>query len=255
RRIFAGDPTAPPWSIGVADGGDLAAMLLARHMRVYPETEKKVKWAWRTKIRLLEQAAWSSHCAGVVRYELAHLYDLTGDHVKALALHANNREQYPRFYRGRYRLAMSLEMIASLDREMRKEEQDTFDDVLRILLRWDGKPTSESEKYRKDRKPVLCAGLRPDLLEAAWNDLREIRQYLTLRDVIGKSLLHRKERGVLKPDWRLGHRQSFHDGVCVAQLLVAVRQTLNEKKAKEKKEEEASSTKANQLPHAQKVLR
>jgi hypothetical protein len=96
------------------------------------------------------------------------------------------------------------------------------------------------------------------LLEAAQQELQEIRQYLTRRDVIWKSFWHRNERGVLKPYWRLRHRQSFHDGVCLAQLLVAVRQTLNEKRKEEekkKKEEKASSTKANQLPHAQKVLR
>ena len=58
--------------------------------------------------------AFGSQCAGVTRYELAQLYDLTGEHVEALLIHAINREQYPDFYRGRYRLAMSLEMIASL---------------------------------------------------------------------------------------------------------------------------------------------
>ena len=115
RRIFAGDPTAPPWSIGTADGGDLAAMLLARQVRVYPESEKEVKRARCTKIELLEEVADGSQRAGVARYELAHLHDLNGHHVKALKLHANNQEQYPRFYRGRYRLAMSLEMIASSD--------------------------------------------------------------------------------------------------------------------------------------------
>jgi hypothetical protein len=231
RRIFAGDPTAPPWCIGAADGGDLAAMLLARHVRVYPESEKKVNKARYTKIGVLEEVAWSSQCAGVTRYELAHLYDLTGDHVKALALHANNREQYKRFYRGRYRLAMSLEMIANSD--LGEEERDTFNAVLRILDRWDGTPADKSDKHRlEDGEPVLSAPLRSYLLEAAQKELREIGRYLTLRDVIWQSFWHRNERGVLKPYWRLRHRQSFHDGVFLAQLLVAVRlQTLNEKEA------------------------
>ena len=226
RRIFAGDPTVPTWCIGVADGGDLAAMLLARHVRVYPETEIEIDKARRRKIGLLEEVAFGSQCSGVARYELAHLYDLTGDHVKALLLHATNREQYPRFYRGRYRLAMSLEMIASSDpgKGMSEEEQATFDGALRILLRWDGKPADESKKYREDGKLVL----RSYLLEAAQKELREIGRYLTLRDVIWQSFWHRNERGVLKPYWRPRHRQSFHDGACVAQLLVAVRQTLNE---------------------------
>ena len=38
-----------------------------------------------------------------------------GQHLESLRLHALNREMHPRFYRGRYRLAMSLEMIASLE--------------------------------------------------------------------------------------------------------------------------------------------
>jgi len=245
RRIFAGDPTAPPWCIGVADGGDLAAMLLARHVRAYPETEEEVNTTRYTKIGILEKVAFSSQCAGVARYELAHLYDLTGDHVKALALHANNREQYPRFYRGRYRLAMSLEMIASSDpgTRMSEEERATFKALLRILDRWDGTPADKSEKHRiEDGNFVLSAPLRSYLLEAAQTELQEIGQYLTLRDVIWQSFWHRNERGVLKPYWRLRHRQSFHDGVCLAQLLVAVRQTLNDKKA-------------DLPPHPQKVLR
>jgi hypothetical protein len=251
QRIFAGDPTAPPWCIGVADGGDLAAMLLARYERVYPGSKKEVKKARDTKIGFLEKVAWNSQCAGVARYELAHLYDLRGDHVKALALHASNREQYPRFYRGRYRLAMSLEMIAGSDpkKKMSEGERDTLDSVLRILLRWDGKPADESDKYHKNGKLVLCTGLRSYLLEAAQSELREIGKYLTLRDVIWQSLRHRNERGVLKPYWRRRHRQSFHDGVRLAQLLVAVRQTLNKKDADPNKKE------TYQLPHGLARLR
>ena len=227
RRIFAGDPTVPPWSIGTADGADLAAMLLARHERVHPASSKEVNDARKKRISVLEKVAWSSQCAGVARYELAHLYDLQRDHVKALALHAANREQYKRFYRGRYRLAMSLEMATSLDPgTMSEEERDKFNDVLRILDRWDG-TVDEIKKHRvKDGKLVL----RSYLLEAAQSELEEIGRYLTLRYVIGQSFRHRNERGVLKPYWRLRHRQSFHDGVCFAQLLVAVRQTLNDKK-------------------------
>jgi len=247
RRIFAGDPTAPPWCIGAADGGDLAAMLLARHVRVYPESEEEVMRARCTKIGLLKDVAHSSQCAGVARYELAHLYDLNGDHVQALALHATNQEQYPRFYRGRYRLAMSLEMIASSDpgTKMSEEDEVTFEAVLRILHRWDGTPRGDkSKEYRvKNGTLLLCTELRSYLLGAAWKELQKIRKYLTLRDVIWQSFRHRNERGVLKPYWRMRHRQSFHDGVCLAQLLVAVRQILNDKK------------KSSQLPRPQKVLR
>jgi hypothetical protein len=234
QRIFAGDPTAPPWCIGVADGGDLAAMLLARHERCYPETKEKIKTARDKRIGFLEKVAWSSQCAGVARYELAHLYDLTGNHVNALELHANNREQYPRFYRGRYRLAMSLEMIASPYPETRisKKKQDTFNAALRVLGRWDGTQDNKMVQYHvKDGKLVLRRKLRSYLLDAAQQELHEIGRYLTLWDVIWQSFWHRNERGVLSPYWRHRHRQSFHDGVRLAQLLVAVRQTSNDKEA------------------------
>ena len=108
-------------------------------------------------IELLEEVADGSQCAGVARYELAHLHDLVGHHVKALALHATNQEQYPRFYRGRYRLAMSLEMIASSDpcTRISEEERATFDAVLRILHRWDGTPADKSEEYCVEKGKLL----------------------------------------------------------------------------------------------------
>jgi hypothetical protein len=159
---------------------------------------------------------------------------------------------------------MSLEMIASLDpkKEMSKEERDTFNDILRILDRWDG-TADESKKHRvKDGTSVLSAPLRSYLLEAAQQELQEIGKYLTLRDVIWQSLWHRNERGVLQPYWRLRHRQSFHDGVCLAQLLVAVRQTLNKKEADPLPHGLArllvvvrQTLKADPLPRPQKVLR
>lgn len=48
-----------------------------------------------------------------------------------------------------------------------------------------------------------------------------------LANVIWRSFWHRDERGILIPYWRLPHRQAFHDGVCAALLLVAVRRALN----------------------------
>ena len=100
QHIFAEDPTAPRWCTGAADGRDLAAILLARQVRVYPESVPEVCSARSRKIRILKNVAHSNLCAGVARYELAHLYDLEGKHAEALLLHAKNREQYPRFYRG-----------------------------------------------------------------------------------------------------------------------------------------------------------
>ncbi len=130
-----------------------------------------------------------------------------------------------------------------------RKDEATFDALLRILLRWDGPTAGESNEYRdKIGKPVLDDLLRSYLLEAAWKELEKIRQYLTMMDVIKKSFWHRNERGVLKPYWRMRHRQSFHDGVCLAQLLVAIRQTLNDRK-------KDSSAKAHQPPRPHRVLR
>ena len=41
RYIFAEDRTAPPWCTGAADGRDLAALLIARQVRDYPESQDR----------------------------------------------------------------------------------------------------------------------------------------------------------------------------------------------------------------------
>jgi hypothetical protein len=232
RHIFAADPTAPPWCTGAADGRDLAAMLLARQVRVYPESEHEVHHARHAQIQILESVAGTSVCAGVARYELAQLYDLAGRHVEALLLHAINRERYPRFYRGRYRLAMSLEMIANPDSGKKIHPADVAKvyEALKILHRCGTARACEIEAARTGEERVeLPAELRSDLLDAAWQELHAIRRYLMLGHVVWESFWHRDERAILRPYWRLRHRQGFHDGVCVALLLVAVRQALNDK--------------------------
>jgi hypothetical protein len=89
-----------------------------------------------------------------------------------------NREHYPRFYRGHYRLAMSLEMLANPQSEPGTMNTAALKEALQIL----------------DRCHVT--------VDAA------------------------KQRGVLRPYRSPRHRQAFHDGVCVALLLVAVRQAV-----------------------------
>jgi hypothetical protein len=232
QHIFAEDPTAPPWCTGAADGRDLAAILLARQVRVYPESEREVRRARSTKIQILGNVAHSNLCAGVARYELAHLYDLDSRHVEALLLHAKNREQYPRFYRGRYRLAMSLEMIANPDpgRKIKKAEVPALNAALKILHQCDTTRVRPSRAYHVEVGQVdLPAELRSYLLDTASRELRHIRRYLTLWHVIWQSFWYRDERGILKPYWDLPYRQAFHDGVRVAQLLVAVRRALIDK--------------------------
>ena len=226
RHIFARDRTVPPWSASATDGADLAALLLARQVRGYPECRSGIRGAWHKQIELLQGVAQRNLCAGVVRYELAQLYDLTGRHVEALLLHAANRDQYPRFYRGRYRLAMSLEMLANPDSGLCEIDMATLKEAMLILDRC-CVTRNAADKVIPDRGLAgLPDSLRPDLLAAARKELQEIQRYLTWRHIIWGSLRHRNERSVLGQYWRWRHRQAFHDGVCVALLLVAVRQSL-----------------------------
>ena len=70
--------------------------------------------------------------------------------------------------------------------------------------------------------------MKEKLLVAAAKELRAIRRELTLRHVIWGTFRHRDERVIRMPHWGLRKRQSFHDGLCVAELLVAIGQSLNE---------------------------
>jgi hypothetical protein len=223
RHIFDRDRTVPPWSASASDGADLAALLRARQVRGYPESRGEIRGAWRDQIKILEGVAHGNLCAGVVRYELAQLYDLTNRHAEALLLHALNREQYPRFYRGHYRLAMSLEMLANPQSEPGTMNTAALREALQILDRCH--VTVDAAK-QVDGKAGLPDPLRRCLLAAAQAELQAIRKYLTWRRIIWGSFWRRNERGVLRPYRSPRHRQAFHDGVCVALLLVAVRQAV-----------------------------
>ena len=235
RRIFTEDPTAPPWCVGSPDGDDLAAMLIAGQQKVFPGGPDDVQFSRNLQISVLEKCKLD---AGVARYELAQLYDLAGDHIKALRLHAMNREDYPRFYRGRYRLGMSLEMIANPAFELFDEEAPDAFESLRILDGWNVTSGAAfmcrelmQSQLSRARREELSAALQRALLTAAQKELRAVRQQLTLGRIMWAMLVHRDERAIRRPYWRLRERQGFHDGVRVAELLVTVRQSLRDKEA------------------------
>jgi hypothetical protein len=145
-----------------------------------------------------------------------------------------NRAQFPRFYRGRYRLAMSLEMVSNPAHPAfsAKDTKTTLDDILKIL-RQAGLTTRELADTDVgepdfDGRCKLSVPLRKELLTIAAAELRDIRRQLSVRRVMRDTLLHRDERAIWLPHWRPRHRQAFHDGVCVAELLVAVRLKLIE---------------------------
>jgi hypothetical protein len=242
RQIFSMDPATPGWCFGAPDGGDLAALLLSRQLRVRVETPADVVRSRYEQIALLRNQALGRRCAGVVRYELAQLYSIQGEppeeHLAALRLHAVNREQYPRFYRGRYRLGMSLEMMA--DPGFRFTDyataRDDLEEILAILHRC--RLTHAQLGAADEIRPVADGGsweltpaVRLELLKAAQQELRGVRRQLTLGRVLLAAFLHRPERAI----WRTYYpgaraRQSFHDGVCVAELLVAARRRATEQR-------------------------
>ena len=229
RQVFKADPTAPPWGIGSFDGGDLAAMLLARQQRAVPGPPEGLLAARLERIRILEKVALNNRCAGTARYDLAQLYDLEGRYVEALWLHALNRKQYPRFYRGRYRLGMSLEMIANPQFEPQKETEKKEIILLRQsvdMLAECGLTGAAADKREGIAEKDLLDGVRKELLRAAQIELCACRRQLTLWRIIWATFCHRDERAVRMPHWRLRERQSFHDGALVAELLVTVRQRM-----------------------------
>ncbi|WP_116248033.1 hypothetical protein [Nocardiopsis sp. FIRDI 009] len=131
-RVFAEDPLIPDWAKGTYQGEDLAAYLLVKEL---PRLDRRY-WERRStdlhedydafhgiqreRIRILRRVAYSRRVSGIVRYELASLYEQDGKHVKALRLHALNRAHYSSesgrnkiFQRSRYRMVVLLKMIAN----------------------------------------------------------------------------------------------------------------------------------------------
>ena len=230
RQIFSADPTAPAWCYGSSDGSDLAAMLMAWQERVSPKSPDDIHSARCTQIKNLEKAVSRMLCAGIPRYELAQLYDIEDRHPEALRLHTINREQYPRFYRGRYRLGMSLEMIAN-PRFILPDDNKAKEALCESLRILDGcRVTHDAACFRHGITPGkrLPHKLRMELLDAAQKELRTVRRQLTFWRIIRAAIVHRDERAVWKRYWRSAERQRFQDGVRVAELLAAVRQSLKE---------------------------
>ena len=72
----------------------------------------------------------------------------------------------------------------------------------------------------------LRAELRETLLLAARENCARSAA-MTLPLVIWGTFRHRDERVIRGPHWSLRKRQSFHDGLCAAELLVTIRRILN----------------------------
>jgi hypothetical protein len=243
RQIFAMDRTVPEWCYGIADGRDLGAMQLVRLERAYAACPRDVADSREEQIDILLSSTGTVRTAGIVRYELAQLLALQGQHLESLRLHALNRELHPRFYRGRYRLAMSLEMITNPEHYLPNDNETRHNlaETLGILSRCgltdrklevgteypmeDGSwkvlstppPSHEAPCMRVSRELALR------LLEIAAKDLGEVRTQLSWWRVVWDVLVRRDERAVWLPHWRRRYRQPFQDGVCAAELFLAIR--------------------------------
>ena len=236
RQIFVRDRDTPPWCYGASDGRDLGALLLARQERTYVETAEDIRRSRGEQIAVLWRVTGLERCAGVVRYELAQLEDLERRQLTALRLHALNREQYPRFFRGTYRLCMSLEMVGDEDYDFLNPAavRAILDDVLDLLYRTGVTPVDRCGpgdiyyRFGESGPSVLSHALRETLLAASAHELRVIRRQLAFPVVAWNTFFRREERTVWKPHWHLASRQGFRDGVLVAELLVAVKRRLNE---------------------------
>jgi hypothetical protein len=248
RQIFAMDRTVPEWCYGMADGRDLGAMQLVRLERVYAACPKDVTNSRDEQIKILSSSTGSVRTAGIVRYELAQLLALQGQHLESLRQHALNRELHDRFYRGRYRLAMSLEMIANPEHYLPNDKAtwDKLGEILQILSRCGlvDEKVKVSAEILTDKGPQeitappcgyeappcmrVSHGFAMELLQAAAKDLRQVRAQLSAWHVMRDTLIRRDERAVWLPHWRPRHRQAFQDGVCVAELLIAIRCRLRE---------------------------
>jgi hypothetical protein len=265
RQVFAMDPTVPDWCYGLANGQDLGAMQLVRLARVYAACSHHVDESREEQILVLSKWTGNARSAGIVRYELAQLLALRGQHLESLRLHATNRELHPRFYRGRYRLAMSLEMITNPEHFLPEEEPDkeaaskSLLQTLQILYRCvlPQESSQETREYQHDNleasgKVTHCMRPTPDfalkLLEIATADLREVRRQLTAWKVVLDAIIHRDEREVWLPHWRRRRRQAFHDGVCVAELFIEMRCSLLKRDKRDPLWREGSRMPANTPP-------
>ena len=215
QKIFSEDPTAPSWCYGISDGSDLAALLSSWLDRVYANSPADISEARFRQMVILERGASNSLCAGVTRYELAHLRDLNNNRVEALRLHAINREQYPRFYRGRYRLGMSLEMIANP--EINLADDDSNESLCECLSILDRCRVTNTPMCGGDIRPgePLPRPVRTELLAAAQDELGAVRRQLTPWRLVWAAFVHRDERAIWKHYWRLAERQRFRT-VCAS---------------------------------------
>lgn len=217
RQVFLDDPSTPAWSVGSMDGEDLTAYLLMEEQGEPTRTYKQARAVRAKKRDILAHAVRNSPNAGIVRYELASLYDIDGEYLEPLRLHLVNRVLHPGFLRGRYRFAVALSMLAG----------DIFDEQWRINAHCNELSRPDRATQRRDIEHylshcrMLCKLEKPDdfkkllnldridhrgkltirigFAEIAQREFRSYRHRIWLGPLAYKALLDRSVRSILMP--------------------------------------------------------
>ncbi|MFF1717572.1 hypothetical protein [Streptomyces sviceus] len=212
RHIMMRNPAIPTWMVGSFDGEDLAAYVAAKKIcRPVIESED-ARERRRERRNILARTVQTSPNAGIVRYELALLYDMDGEHIEPVRLHLQNRMQHPNFLRGRYRLALSMGMLAaeSVFEKQWKNSPPDLGDVIHLDRHTQYQDISEwlrdSGLTSRTRTPAYFfhevrlgdAGnsliIRQGLLQIAKSEYKDLRKSLTFARLIYRATTHREER-------------------------------------------------------------
>lgn len=238
RTVFRADPTVPRWSVGSFDGEDLAAYLMFQQMSVPVRSPADTAQLRKEQAAVLSRAVHRSPGAGIARYELALLRDMQGSHLDALRLHAVNCAQYPRFHRARYRLAISLEMVAGIgfERCWPAADRELRDELVRNLRRC-GLAAAHHDRDLEHAittdqpRPADLRRIQHALLELAAREFATYRRTLSFWSLLGRCLVYRDERAGWRPYLlpirsARHHRHQVREGIRVAERLVRVRQAM-----------------------------
>jgi hypothetical protein len=220
RQVLRRDPSTPAWALGSLDGEDLSAYLLSQEMSPKNLRPDGLR-AYRTDQRdTLARTDSGNADAVLARYELACLHELLEDPVSALRLHLRNRVYHPLFLRGRYRLAMTLNMLASCrDRHDRRYLAKSRDGII-TELDWVGMMLRKPELQLKTRssdeqieRVISDEEVEQVILKFVKDELQAYRNRMRVSFLLLRAFWVRRARRALldqlstKPCWWLHPRR------------------------------------------------
>jgi hypothetical protein len=211
RQVLRRDPSTPAWALGSLDGEDLSAYLLSQEMSpksLGPEGLQAYRKNQRDTLARTDSG--NAH-AVLARYELACLYELLEDPVSGLRLHLRNRVYHPLFLRGRYRLAMTLNMIASCRGKDDHRYLAESRDAIIAELDWVGMMLRKPEL--RDHGSSDQEEVERVILKFAKDELRAYRNRMRVPLLLWRAFWVRRARRALleqlrtKPCWLLHPRR------------------------------------------------